>query len=53
MGEQVNSANPELVVRSLTLESISDNESDSVKIFHYTNWPQYGESTSELWKLTR
>ena len=41
--EQVNSVNPDLIVRSLTLESLADDESDTVKIFHYSNWPQYGE----------
>ena len=42
-GEQVNSAHPQLVVRTLTLESLTDDESDTVKIYHYTNWPQYGK----------
>ena len=43
IGEQVNSANPDLVVRSVTMEGVADNETDSVQIFHYTNWPQYGK----------
>ena len=43
VGEQVNSTNPDLVVRSLTLESLTDGETDAVKMFHYTNWPQYGK----------
>ena len=42
VGEQVNSANPDLMVNSLLLESLADNETDTVKIFHYTNWAQYG-----------
>jgi len=44
IGEQVNSANPDLIVRSITVEGVADNEKDSVQIFHYTNWPEYGES---------
>ena len=43
-GEQVNSAHPDLMVHSLTLESLADEESDSLKIFHYTNWPQHGKA---------
>jgi hypothetical protein len=43
VGEQVNSTNPDLVVRSITLESLTDGETDTMKIFHYTNWPQYGK----------
>lgn len=45
VGEQVNSVNPDLIVRSLTLEGMADNETDNVQIFHYTNWPQYGKYT--------
>lgn len=42
-GEQVNSVNPDLIVHTLTLESQVDQQSDSVKLFHYTEWSQFGK----------
>ena len=41
-GEEVNSANPDLVVRTLTLESLVDQETDAVKMLHFTGWPEKG-----------
>ncbi len=43
VSEQVNSANPDLMVHSLNMESLTDDETDSLKIFHYTEWAQYGK----------
>ena len=44
-GEEVNSANPDLVVRTLTLESLVDQETDAVKMLHFTGWPEKGMSS--------